>query len=169
MTRKEKWKHIWLYYKWYILAGAAIALLLANHIAEVASRVDPDYQVAVVTGQYVSEDTRQRLARYLEGLWPDADGDGEVKINVNFYQYDAETAYSTDTASFMASAVQLAGDFQTGMSICFLTNCPELLLDNEALESYGTLEDTLLAELTELEGFSVLGYENSVLVGSLFG
>lgn len=169
MTGKEKWKHIWLYYKWYILAGAVLVLLLANHVAEVASRVDPDYQVAVVTGQYISEDTRQRLARYLEALWPDTDGDGQVKVNVNFYQYDAETAYSTDTASFMASAVQLAGDFQIGMSVCFLTNCPDLLLDNEALESYGVLEDTPLADLTELEGFSLLGYENSVLVGSLFG
>lgn len=69
----------------------------------------------------------------------------------------------------MASAVQLAGDFQIGMSVCFLTNCPDLLLDNEALESYGVLEDTPLADLTELEGFSLLGYENSILVGSLFG
>lgn len=168
MTLREKWKHIWLYYKWYILAGAVLVLLLANHIAEVVSRVDSDYQVAIVTGEYVTEGTRQQLAGLLEVLWPDADGDGQVKVNVNFYQYDAETAHATDPAAFMAGAVQLAGDFEMRMSMCFLSDNPELLLDNDVLECYGSIGDSALAELTELAGFSLVGYENSIPVGSLF-
>lgn len=167
MTLREKWKHIWLYYKWYILGGMVLVLLLANHIAEVASRVDPDYQVAIVTGDYVTESTRQHLAELLEDLWPDADGDGQVKINVNFYQYDAQTAQATDTAAFMAAAVQLAGDFKMQMSVCFLSDDPALLLDNDVLEIYGPIEKSALAALTELAGFTLVGYPDSTLVGCL--
>ena len=164
---KKKLGHVWLYYKWYILGAAVILLLLGNHISEVRSREDPDFQVAVVTGGYVSEGTREKLAEQLEGLWGDANGDGEGKVNVNFYQYDAETAASTDTASFMASAVQLAADFKIGISVCFFTDCPELLLDNEALQSYGAVTDTCLTGLEEMEGFAVLGYGNSEQVSLL--
>lgn len=164
---KKKLGHIWLYYKWYILAGAVVLLLAVNHWAEVRSREDPDHQVAVVTGGYISEGTREALAEQLGAIWEDTDGNGEVKVNVNFYQYDAETAESMDTASFMASAVQLAADFKIGISVCFLTDCPELLLDNEALRAFGAVEDTCLQELTELEGFAVLGYENSECIESL--
>lgn len=168
MTLKEKWKHIWLYYKWYILAGAVLVLLLANHIAEVSSRAEPDYEVAIVTGGYVTEGTRQQLAETLAELWPDTDGDGQVKINVNFYQYDAETAQATDPAAFMAGAVQLAADFEMRMSVCFLSDNPELLLDNDVLESYGPIEESALTELTELAGFALVGYRNSAPVGLLF-
>lgn len=158
---KKKLSHIWLYYKWYILAAAVILLLAGNHISELRSRENPDHEVAVVTGEYVSEGAREELKRQLEGIWDDRDGDGEVRVNVNFYQYDAETAQSTDTASFMASAVQLAADFSIGISCVFLTDAPELLLDNEELVLYGEMEDTCLEGLSELQGFAVLGYGDS--------
>ena len=158
---KKKLSHIWLYYKWYIIGAAVILLLVGNHISELRSREDPDHEVAVVTGAYISEGTRAELKKQLETMWDDADGDGEVRVNVNFYQYDAETAQSTDTASFMASAVQLAADFSIGISCGFFTDIPELLLDNEELVLYGAMEDICLEGLSELEGFAVLGYGDS--------
>lgn len=158
---KQKLSHIWLYYKWYIIGAAVLLLLLGNHLWEIKAKEDPDHQVAVVTGGYVSEGCRDALARQLEQLWQDRDGDGKVKVTVNFYQYDAETAKSMDTASFMASAVQLAADFKLEISSVFFTDCPELLLDNDLLESYGPVADTCLTELGELAGFAVLGYEDS--------
>ena len=158
---KKKLSHIWLYYKWYILAAAVVLLLAGNHISELRSREHPDHEVAVVTGGYVSEGTREALKTQLEELWEDANGDGEVRVNVNFYQYDAETAHSMDTAAFMASAVQLAADFSIGISSAFFTDTPELLLDNEELVLCGAVEDSCLDGLSELRGFAVLGYGDS--------
>ena len=69
-----------------------------------------------------------------------------------------DKAESMDPASFMASAVQLAADFRLEISDCFVTDCPELLLDNNALRSYGAPEENGIKGITELEGFAVLGY-----------
>jgi len=160
---KKKLSHIWLYYKWYIIVAAVIAVIAADHIWQVESRKEPDYYAAVVTGPYVSDAARDTLARQLAQLWPDRDGDGDTRITVNFYQYDAQTAQSMDTASFMASAVQLAADFRLEISACFVTDCPELLLDNELLRSYGTPEACGIGTIEELEGFTVLGYGGSLL------
>ena len=160
---KKKLGHIWLYYKWYIIGAAVILILALNHISEIKGREDPDLQVAVVTGGYVSEGCREELSRRLGALWGDRNGDGEEKVNVNFYQYDAETAESMDTAAFMASAVQLAADFKLEISSVFFTDCPELLLDNELLRSYGALEDCGIGTITDLEGFTVLGYGETLL------
>lgn len=159
---KKKLSHIWLYYKWYIIVAAVIAVIAADHIFQVESRKGPDYYAAVVTGGYVSETARDALAQELQQLWPDRDCDGLTRVIINFYQYDAQTAKSMDTAAFMASAVQLAADFRLEISSCFVTDCPELLLDNELLRSYGTPEECGIGTITELEGFTVLGYGESL-------
>lgn len=155
---KKKLSHIWLYYKWYIIVAAVLAVIAADHLWQVGSRKEPDYYAAVVTGGYVSETARDALAQELERLWPDRDGDGSTRVTINFYQYDAQTAESMNPASFMASAVQLAADFRLEISDCFVTDCPELLLDNNALRSYGAPEENGIKGITELEGFAVLGY-----------
>ena len=155
---KKKLSHIWLYYKWYIIVAAVIAVIAADHLWQVESRKEPDYYAAVVPGGYVSETSRDALAQELSQLWPDRDGDGTTRVTINFYQYDAQTAASMDTASFMASAVQLAADFRLEISACFVTDCPELLLDNDLLRSYGPVEENGISKIAELEGFTVLGY-----------
>ena len=160
---KKKLSHIWLYYKWYIIVAAVIAVIAADHLWQIESRKEPDYYAAVATGTYVSESARDTLALELGKIWPDRDGDGITRVTINFYQYDAQTAQSMDTASFMASAVQLAADFRLEISSCFVTDCPELLLDNELLRSYGALEDCGIGTITDLEGFTVLGYGETLL------
>ena len=155
---KKKLCHIWLYYKWYIIVAAVLAVIAADHLWQVGSRKEPDYYAAVVTGGYVSESARDALVQELAQIWPDRDGDGVTRITINFYQYDAKTAESMDTASFMASAVQLAADFRLEISTCFVTDCPELLLDNDLLHSYGPPEENGIKGIAELEGFTVLGY-----------
>lgn len=165
---KKKLATFWCYYKWYILLGAAVLVLLLNFVWEKHSQVQPDYQVAVITGEYVSESVRGDLARQLEALWPDADGDGAVLVTVNFYQYDAQTMDSRDTASFMASAVQLAADLQTGISACYFTDVPELLLENSQTENLGPMANTCLDVPAELEGFYVFAGQDSEKAAALF-
>ena len=104
---KKKLSHIWLYYKWYIIVAAVLAVIAADHLWQVGSRKEPDYYAAVVTGGYVSESARDALAQELAQIWPDRDGDGVTRITINFYQYDAKTAESMDTASFTSTALRM--------------------------------------------------------------
>lgn len=165
---KRKIAHIWLYYKWYFIAGAAVIVLALNFLSEKKSQPRADYDVAIVTGTYVSEEVREQLADRLETIWGDVDGDGKTVVRVNFYQYDAGTMDTMDTASFMARAVQLAADLQEKISVCFFTDKPELLTDNTELAVLGTVDTSRLAEMEPLEGFTVLAYSITETAQVLF-
>ncbi len=163
---KEQLKHIWYYYKWYIIAGILALVLAVNYFSQRAAQVKADFYVAVVTGDYIPEDTRDELGRQLAAIW--AEGEKEPTVYVNFYQYDAQTTQSTDTSSFMASAVQLAADLRGNISCCFFTDCPELLLEIGTLSAAGNVADSRLENLAEIEDFSVLCYDDGP-AARLFG
>ena len=71
-------------------------------------------------------------------------------------------------ASFMASAVQLAADLQAGISACYFTDVPELLLENSQMENLGSMADTCLDVPAELEGFYVFAGQDSANAAALF-
>lgn len=160
---KKKLQNFWYYYKWYLVAAAVVAVLLVDFVAEKGKLVQPDYQAAVVTGSQISEERRAQLEETLETLWDDRNGDGQIHVQVNFYRYDAQTAQTDDTAAFMASAVQLAADLQLGESGCFLTDCPQLLLENSSgLAAVAQVQQTCLKDWEELQGFTLLAREECV-------
>lgn len=151
---KKKLEHIWYYYKWYFVVGAMILCVVLNFFSERAAMVEPDWKIGLVTSQYVSEGEREALAVRLCGILPDRDGDGEILVNVMFYQYDGNTMEAGDTASFMASAVQLAADLRNRESVYYLTDVPELLLEADSTLRRGEKID--LTGLTTVENFTLL-------------
>lgn len=160
---KKKLQNFWYYYKWYLVAAAVVAVLLADFAWGKEKLVEPDYQTALVTGGQISEERRAQLEETLETLWDDRNGDGQIHVQVNFYRYDARTTRTDDTAVFMASAVQLAADLQLGESGCFLTDCPQLLLENSTgLTEVAQAEQTCLKDWEELRGFTLLAREECV-------
>lgn len=160
---KKKLRNFWYYYKWYLVVAAVAAVLLVDFALEKGKIVQPDYQAAIVTGSWISEERRTQLEETLEKLWDDRNGDGQIHVQVNFYRYDAQTTQTDDTAAFMASAVQLAADLRLGESVCFLTDCPQLLMENgSGLSTVAQVEQTCLKDWEELQGFTLLSGEEYV-------
>lgn len=124
---KKKLQHLWFYYKWYILAAALAVFLLVDFVVDLRTKPDPDYEVGIITYQYVPEATRDALEATLAQAWGDRNGDGQALVRVNFYQYDADTAGAVDYANFMAAAVQLAADLQEEISCWFFTDNASLI------------------------------------------
>ena len=154
---KKKLEHIWYYYKWYFVVGVMILSVVLSFISERAAMVEPDWKIGLVTRQYVAEEEREALAVRFCDILPDRDGDGETLVNVMFYQYDGNTMEAGDTASFMASAVQLAADLQNRESVYYLTDVPELLLEADSTLRQGSGID--LTGLTTVEHFTLLERE----------
>ena len=153
---KKKWEHLWLYYKWYLIAGAGVLLLLLNFWAQKIRAPRPDYYVSIVTGNQISESSREGYAARLETVLDDRNGDGKVTVLVNLYRYDGRPGEAEDTSAFMAAAVQLAADLQEGISLCYLTDGEALLNADGTLTRLGRAEDTVLSGQPELSGFTLL-------------
>lgn len=158
---KKKWQHLWLYYKWYMIGGTAVLLLLVNFWVQKRQTPKPDYYVSIVTGSYVSEEARDEMAAQLETVLDDRNGDGKVVVTVNLYQYNGRPQDAEDTSAFMAAAVQLAADLQEKISLCYITDSEELLNADGALVRLGETEKSVLSGETELHGFSLLCYEEN--------
>lgn len=158
---KKKWQHLWLYYKWYMIGGAAVLLLLVNFWVQKRQTPKPDYYLSVVTGSYVPEEARDEMAAQLETVLDDRNGDGKVVVTVNLYQYNGRPQDAEDTSAFMAAAVQLAADLQEKISLCYITDSEELLNADGALVQLGKAEESVLSGETALHGFGLLCYEEN--------
>lgn len=163
---KKKWQHLWLYYKWYMIGGAAVLLLLVNFWVQKRQTPKPDYYISIVTGSYVPEEARDEMAAQLETVLDDRNGDGKVVVTVNLYQYNGHPQDAEDTSAFMAAAVQLAADLQEKISLCYITDSEELLNADDALVQLGKAEESILSGETELHGFSLLCYEENAEIAS---
>ena len=142
---KKKIQNLWFYYKWYLIGGAAALLLLLNFWVQKRQMPSPDYYLSIVTGTYVSEEARDRMAAQLETVLDDRNGDGKVIVTVNLYQYNGRPDEAEDTSAFMAAAVQLAADLQERISVCYVTDCEELLNADGALTCLGGTENSVLS------------------------
>lgn len=158
---KKKWEHLWLYYKWYMIGGAAVLVLLVNFWVQKRQTPKPDYYVSIVTGSYVPEEARDKMVAQLETVLDDRNGDGNVVVTVNLYQYNGRPQDAEDTSAFMAAAVQLAADLQEKISLCYITDSEELLNADGVLVRLGEAEQSILSGETELHGFSLLCYEEN--------
>lgn len=165
---KGKMRKLWLYYKWYLIGGAAVLLLLVNFWVQKRRTPDPDYYFSIVTGSYIPEEVREEMAGRLENVLDDRNGDGKVVVTVNLYQYDGHPENAEDTSAFMAAAVQLAADLREKISLCYLTDSEELLNADGALVDLGEAERSVLAGEARLQGFSLLCYgENADTAGRI--
>lgn len=155
---KKKIQHLWFYYKWHLIGGAAVLVLLLNFWVQKRTMPNPDYYLSIVTGSYVSEETRDRMSAQLETVLDDRNGDGRVIVTVNLYQYNGRPDEAEGTSAFMAAAVQLAADLQERISVCYVTDCEALVNADGALTRLGGTENSVLSGEAQLRGFSLLCY-----------
>lgn len=81
-TGKEKAANFWFQYKWVLLAGVAVAVILAVLITQCATRVKYDLEVVYFSYTGVTEAQTEAVARYFEQFAEDVDGNGEVHVQV---------------------------------------------------------------------------------------
>lgn len=127
MTKSQKRKNWWHYYKWYVVIGVIIFAALIHIIGNAMGLFtkSPDLQIAYVGVNPLPEDTSAVLEQVFASLIEDFNRDGEVIVQVNQYTgdpnaEDAETAYYQ-----YASEITLMGDISSCESYLFLLEDPQ--------------------------------------------
>lgn len=128
LTRKEKIKNWFDYYKWFLAAGIVLAVILIDlaHSAYVSARNAPDFTVGYIGSHLLPEDTVKALEDALASIAPDADGNGKVNVSVVQYAKDiTESADDTAAGYNSASEVRLMADLESEESDFFLLEDPD--------------------------------------------
>lgn len=134
LTKEEKWKNWWYYYKRHVAVGAILLFCVADLIggAIQAHRETPDYSVAYIGSTPLPEDTAAAFTDALEAIGEDLNKNGTVRVALNQYLiYAEDTADETsitkgDNLSYAyASQVRLTADFESCDSFFFLMEDPE--------------------------------------------
>ena len=137
-TKKEKFAN-WLHYSKYAIILVAFLVLLAGWlIHDVRNRVLPDYQFALITPVHISGDMLTAMETALEAELVDVNQDGQVRVNVAFYQLDysrnREIANLDSTVQgneeTMAAEQGITTDLSVSESIIFITDDFESLQES---------------------------------------
>ena len=125
---KEKWK-TWWWYHWghVLLAVAALAVVLYAFLPGML-KPKPDYGVAVISMDWVSDDTLAMLKERFQTVLKDRNQDGETRVEINRYQADL----SGETAGTLnySEAARLDADLVGKLSSILLIDNPEGFREN---------------------------------------
>ena len=124
LTKKEKLANWWYYHRLHV-AVAAAALAVAVWIAvDLLGRTFPDYQLALVTDQYVPETVVEELQTALVPFCQDLNGDGQVLAEIAAYQLELDESSQVDAYTHMAGFTRLTADLATDTALIFLVDKP---------------------------------------------
>lgn len=147
---KEKWKTWWWYHWGHVLiAAAALAVVLYAFLPGML-RPKPDYGVAVVSLDWVSEETRALLQERFQSALADANGDGETRVEVSLYQ--ADLSGKTEGSLNYGEASRLDADLVGKVSSILLLDNPEGFRENTVVP---TEPEILCESLPFFDGISL--------------
>lgn len=142
---RKRLGNIWYYYKWYILCGFLVLAVIIDFGWKKIHTIAPDYQIAVVETEYMQEKDKDEAAKFLSQYIKDKNGDGKKKMEIYQYRYDGDTQKTLNADEFMASAVQLAVDMKEKVSLWYVTDCPEILMEADPkLQKLGYWKDIFM-------------------------
>lgn len=148
-TKEELRRNWWEYHKWHVVIGAVLVLCLGNilwHMLGIGE-VEPDFTIAYVGSQRLSEEAVEKLAKGLEALTPDMNGDGKVTVKVA--QYYTPNSEESDAIYYaQAAQIQLIADITDCKSYFFLMDDPEKFQQSTAAlcNLDGSMDETGKAE-----------------------
>ena len=122
-TPKEKRQNWWFYNRVKLLVGAICVLLLGSIVYSIATKVSPDYTIALMTSYTMPDAAVTQLEEYLTQYAEDRNGDGKTVVTVVNYIFSESTA-QTDPTQQQASVVKFTADASTGESILYIHNGP---------------------------------------------
>lgn len=133
-TKKDKWNNFWFYHRVHVIVGIIAVIFVGYLVYDMVTKVHPDYNVAVLSSQFVSTDVTDMLAEELEKYGEDLNGDGQVVVQVNLFEIaQGEAADSMDVNMQMAGVVKFQADLQMGESYLYFT-------DDASFSAYGREE-----------------------------
>lgn len=120
LTKAEKRKNWWHYYKWHVGIAAALLAIAGSIAWNALSRVEPDYRIAYVGASPLPEDTAAALEAAFASLGEDLNGDGRTIASLTQY-----VSGGGDPSVSAAAQVSLMGDVLECESYFFLLDDPE--------------------------------------------
>ncbi len=138
-TFGQKMSNIWYHYKWAIVVGFLVAVLLTVCTVQCARRVDADLKIIIYGHQYIDDTGIEQLAeKYVD----DINKDGKKKVEIINCSYNASTG-----------SVQYSSSFRQKMT-CMITAENSALLyicDRSGYDDYMShFADLFLGEPVEL-------------------
>ena len=128
-TRQERIAN-WFHYHWmWLLVGAVLVLMFGTMLWNILGigRVKPDYTVACVTKEPLSEEHAASLAQALGALGTDVNGDGKVTVEIRRYAVNRSGDAETVLYYNQAADTKLLADMTAGDSYFYLTDDPASL------------------------------------------
>lgn len=155
MTWQQKLGNFWFYYRWAVICSVLGVVLVATFAYDIMTQVDPDYQIALLTPDYISDGTRQQLEQTMSAYADDTNGDGKVVVTVMHYQTSIGEHVASDPAVQMAAVTRLAADMQSVESVLYMTNYTEEYQDFYGVFAYNDGTVPVEGEEPELERMGV--------------
>lgn len=120
-TPKEKRQNWWYYHKLHVWIGLIAAAIVGSIIYSIASKVQPDYTVALMTTYNMPENGMRELKRCLTEYADDRNGDGKVEVHVMNYVFSGRMPNSSDQYNEQqASVTRFVADISMNDSMIFL-------------------------------------------------
>lgn len=82
LTPKQKRQNFWYYYKWWILSGIAILIIISVCVWQMVTTVEPDYLCVLVTRDVLNDADVTSMELDMQKVAEDLNGDGKIKIQV---------------------------------------------------------------------------------------
>lgn len=119
-TAKEKRENWWYHYKWHTIGIIAGLVVVFSFVYSIASKVEPDYTVALLTSYTMPTAGIEELERCLTPYADDRNGDGKVKVTVTNYTISDEAEDYESLQVQQASFTRLIADITVNESMIFL-------------------------------------------------
>lgn len=126
-TGREKAANWWHYRKWWVLGGALLLLAAVWTVRALTARTEPDAYVGIVAPQEIDEEALAPLRQTLTALCPDANGDGQVLVEVEQYALDfGRDPRPEEMETRMGTVTRLTGSiYAAGGAYLFILADPE--------------------------------------------
>lgn len=118
VTAKDKRENWWYYHKRQIIPAILVVALLAVFIHSMATKVDPDYTIGLLTSFTMPETGVQQLEECIAAYADDRNGDGKVVIRVSNYVMSDDA--SADPSAQEAAWVRFTADASLNATMIYL-------------------------------------------------
>jgi len=97
---KKKLENFWFYYKWWVLAGVLVAVLLGLLVNDLVSKQKYDSSVVIVAHGSITDEQEDAIDTLLDGFATDRDGNGRANVSLlsiqGFMQETSTYSYASD-------------------------------------------------------------------------
>lgn len=159
---QKKLEHIWIYYKWHLVAAAAVICLIVSIIGTVVN----SRKEVLISGMFLNNATSQEGYAFLEeGFREDCGGSGDQLVELvtsRSINFTADTPSQQEASSFMVFTCMVAAQtldyvVTDEASVAHLAEQEVLmdlrtLLPEESLAQWDTIEHDGVVTALRLEG-----------------